>query len=180
MSTGSTTSPSATWQSRSRSSPLTRAAMTPGSAGRAAPAVVPASTTCSLPARVIRSCWLDTVCSFGLNRTGYQMLPAVSAVRVLRGLRGLRYQPGPAQRVGQRPLRGGRVLGAPGTARTGTGAGGTNSRAARSGFRAERTVVIVVEAEGERDPAPGDVDGGHLHPHHVTGLDHRARVGDEG
>src|SRR5215831_18651418 len=34
------------------------------SAESTAPAVVPASTTCSLPARVIRSCWLDTVCSF--------------------------------------------------------------------------------------------------------------------
>src|ERR1700749_4301180 len=34
--------------------------MTPGPGPRAAPAVVPASTTCSLPARVIRSCWLDT------------------------------------------------------------------------------------------------------------------------
>src|SRR6266851_6376036 len=60
MSTASTTSPSASGQARSRSSPLTFAAMTPASGPTAAPAVVPASTTCSLPARVIRSCWLDT------------------------------------------------------------------------------------------------------------------------
>src|SRR5580698_4118414 len=59
--------------------------MTPGgreppavSAERAALTVVPASTTCSRPARVIRSCWLDTVYSLvvGLmtGRTGYPML----------------------------------------------------------------------------------------------------------
>ena len=96
---------------------------------RAAPAVVPASTTCSLPARVMRSCWLDTAGSFmGMNRTGYPML---SVARRLRVLRRLRYQAGPAQRVGQRAVGWLRVrgLGPAGTARAGTGAGST----ARSG-----------------------------------------------
>ena len=86
--TGSTTSPAASGYARSRSSPLTRAAITaaaPPSAGglaaacppavsgpaaaptaapfgliNASPAVVPASTTCSLPARVMRSWLADT------------------------------------------------------------------------------------------------------------------------
>src|SRR5580658_3312639 len=35
---------------------------------RAAPAVVPACTTCSLPARVMRSCWLDTADSLMVGR----------------------------------------------------------------------------------------------------------------
>src|SRR5450755_588406 len=38
---------------------------------------------------------------------------------------------------------------------------------------------LGVEPQGERDPLAGLVDAEHLHPHHVTGLGHLARIGDE-
>src|ERR1700742_1849382 len=72
--TGSTTSPGSTGLARSRSWPLTRAAITACSPGcwspraasaRAAPAVVPAWTTSSRRARVISGCWVDTAALLG-------------------------------------------------------------------------------------------------------------------
>src|ERR1700691_279210 len=104
--------------------------MTPGgrepfSAERAAAAVVPASTTCSRPARVIRSCWLDTVCSLtvglmiGIPVTRCYRQAAVSRARVfpaelgsatagtiIPAFGGLGDQPGAAQRVGERAVLG--------------------------------------------------------------------------
>src|ERR1700732_2400292 len=101
MSTGSTTSPSASGQARSRSSPLTRAAMTSGVLFRAAPAVVPACTTCSLPARVMRSCRLDTADSLMVI---VDWLPDATGACVLRGLTG-RGQPYAGRRLAPPPER---------------------------------------------------------------------------
>src|SRR6516164_891220 len=61
---------------------------------RTAPAVVPACTTSSLPARVMQSCGLDTVDSL---KAGEGWLPDATGVRALRGLTGPA-RPGAARR----------------------------------------------------------------------------------
>src|ERR1700722_15738624 len=73
--------------------------MTSGPPSRTAPAVVPAGTTCSLPARVMRSSWLDTADS---SMVGRGWLPDAIGAGARRGLTG----PGQlcaARRLGRPP-----------------------------------------------------------------------------